>query len=137
MLWSPIQPGNFIRLGNVVRCATALRKKRRHRASEEGQILGAGEAVVAILDQGDLHVAAFQLLGNAQGGGPGYVGVPLTLEQADRAPDRDGSAEERVPAAILDQGTGEAVGLFAIEAWTLDMALRFEDVALGRREAFP
>ena len=54
-------------------------------------------------DQRDPDILARQTLRDALAGPPGHVGVAHAVEQTHRAGQRDASAQQQMPAAVLDQ----------------------------------
>src|ERR1700686_3395398 len=82
-------------------------QQRRDRPGEEREVALGREAMIAVLDQRDLHVTAREALGEGEAGLPGHVGILHAVQQPHRAGDRDGPAHEEMPPAVLDQFSRE------------------------------
>ncbi len=108
-----------------------MAQQRLQGPAQAFQVFRLRQAVAAVLDQGDLHVAGLQPPGEAQARPPGHVRVLHAVDQADGDPERDLLAQQEVRAAVLQERPGDGVGVFAVVAGEPD-----EAVPLQRRLLF-
>ncbi len=66
--------------------------------------------MVAVPDHGQHHVVGRQPMGQREGMLPGHVRVLAALQDVHRAPDIDGTTEQKMIAALLDQRSRDRIG---------------------------
>ena len=87
--------------GRVRRRSCGTFRKRVHRAQQQGYVLLARQAVIAVLYQRDLYIVRTQALCEPHADLPRHVGVALPVDQPHGGIDRNRSAEQqlRLPVA--------------------------------------
>src|SRR6202035_2261259 len=94
-----------------LRTMTAASPHLRHRRDDPRDVLRPRQAVVAVLDHRQHHVIARQPLCQRERMLPWHVWILRALQDANRASDADGTAEQQMVAALLDQAACDRIGL--------------------------
>src|SRR5215813_8332845 len=90
------------------------RSRLGHGRDQALDVLGARQAMVAVLHQREHDVVAGKASGQLDGVLPWHVGVLHALENPYRAAGLDHAVEQQVSASLLDQAAGDGIGLFGI-----------------------